>query len=290
MNCAQCQTANSPEATYCRNCGAAMSQVGEPAYNGGPVYPAPSAPPTVITPKAAPASGYGAPPDGYQPPQGQYPPPQGQFQPPQGQYQAPQGGYQPPQGQYQPPQNGPQGPQGQYQPGQSGPIFNGKSALPPVRFDLGRLTRVDRIVAGATFVTMISIWLPWFTGHYSALGESSTSSVSGTHLHGWLWLEFLLALALLAYLGARAAWETLPVRVPVAHELILAAATGLQFLLIVIGFLARPSTNGLAGFSVSWGFGAILAVIASVVAAAPVVYPVVKAYLDRRKGTPAQRY
>jgi hypothetical protein len=238
MNCAQCQTANSPETTYCRNCGAQLNQVGEPAYSG-----------------PAPASGYGSPQGGYQPPQGQYPPPQDQ-----------------------------------YQPGQSGPVFGGKSALPPVRFDLGRLTRVDRVVAGATFVTMISIWLPWFTGHYHALGVTTAGSVSGTGLHGWLWLEFLLALALLAYLGARAAWDQLPVRLPVAHELVLAAATGLQFLLIVIAFLARPSTDGLAGYSVSWDFGAFLAIIASVVAGAPVVYPLVKAYLDRRGGASAQGY
>ena len=256
MNCAQCQTANSPEATFCRNCGAQLNQVGEPAYNGGPAQPAP-------------AGGYGA--------------PQGGYQAPQGGYQPPQNGYPGPQGQYQPPQGG-------YQPGQSGPVLGGRSALPPVRFDLARLTKVDRIVAGATFVAMISIWLPWFTAHYSALGESSSGSASGTHVHGWLWLEFLLALALLAYLGARAAWETLPVRVPVAHELILAAATGLQFLLIVIAFLARPSTDGLAGYSIHWGFGAFLGLIAAIVAAGPVVYPVVKAYLDRRKGAPAQRY
>ena len=79
-------------------------------------------------------------------------------------------------------------------------------------------------------------------------------------------------------------------RVPVTHELVLAAATGLQFLLIVIGFLARPSTGGLAGYSISWDFGAFLALIASIVAAAPVVYPLVKAYLDRRNGGAAKSY
>jgi hypothetical protein len=294
MNCAQCQTANSPDATYCRNCGAELNQVGQPAYSSGPAAPGP-------------AAGWGSPQSGYQPPQGgsqepetnryaapqgQYPPPPVQTPPP-GQYAAPQGQYQPGQNGYQPPQNGYQGPQGQYQPpqggyqpGQSGPVFGGKSALPPVRFDLARLTKVDRIIAGATFVTMISIWLPWFKASYAGV----SGSASGTHVHGWLWLEFLLALALLAYLGARAAWETLPVRVPVAHELLLAAATGLQFLLIVIAFLARPSSDGLAGYHISWGFGAFLGLVASIVAAAPVVYPLVQAYAARRKGTPAQRY
>ena len=61
---------------------------------------------------------------------------------------------------------------------------------------------------------MISLWLPWFSAKYSELGVTSTGSVSGTGYHGWLWLEFILALVLIAYLAARAAWDTLPVRVP----------------------------------------------------------------------------
>jgi hypothetical protein len=129
---------------------------------------------------------------------------------------------------------------------------------------------------------MISLWLPWFSAKYSELGVTSTGSVSGTGYHGWLWLEFILALVLIAYLAARAAWDTLPVRMPVAHETLLIAATGLQFLLILIGFIAMPSTHGLQGYSVSWDFGAFLALIASLVAAGPVIYPAVKPYLNRR--------
>jgi hypothetical protein len=170
----------------------------------------------------------------------------------------------------------------QYQPGQAGPFAQRSSALPPANFDLSRLTTVDRIIAGATLVTMISLWLPWYSGKYSLLGVTSTASVSGTHEHGWLWLEFILALVLLAYLAARAAWERLPFSLPVAHERLLLAGTGLQFLLILIGFIALPSTDGLQGFSVSWDFGAFLALIASMVAAGPVVYPLVRSYLDSR--------
>ena len=49
---------------------------------------------------------------------------------------------------------------------------------------------------------MISLWLPWFSGNYSALGETSTGTISDTGDHGWLWLEFILALVLLVYLAA----------------------------------------------------------------------------------------
>ncbi|HEX9042858.1 MAG TPA: zinc ribbon domain-containing protein [Trebonia sp.] len=170
----------------------------------------------------------------------------------------------------------------QYQPGQAGPFSQRSSALPPASFDLSRLTTIDRVIAGATLVTMISLWLPWYSGKYSLLGVTSTASVSGTREHGWLWLEFILALALLGYFVARAAWEQLPFSLPVTHEWLLIGGTGLQFLLILIGFIALPSTDGLQGFSVSWDFGAFLALIASVVAAGPVIYPAVKTYLDSR--------
>jgi hypothetical protein len=170
----------------------------------------------------------------------------------------------------------------QYQPGKSGPFAQRSSALPPANFDLSRLTTVDRIIAGATLVTMISLWLPWYTGKDSVLGITSTGSISGTGDHGWLWLEFILALALLAYFAARAAWDQLPFSLPVTHEWLLIGGTGLQFLLILFGFIALPSTDGIQGFSVSWDYGAFLALIASITAGAPVIYPAVKTYLDSR--------
>jgi hypothetical protein len=173
----------------------------------------------------------------------------------------------------------------QYQPGQAGPYMQRSSTLPPANFDLRRLTTVDRIIAGATLVTMISLWFPWFSVSFAGFGAATTGSVSGTGYHGWLWLEFILALALLGYFAARAAWDQLPFRLPVSDEWLLIGGTGLQFLLILIGFLAMPSADGL---SVSWDFGAFIALIASITAAAPVVYPAVKTYLDNRKaGAPS---
>jgi hypothetical protein len=158
--------------------------------------------------------------------------------------------------------------------------------MPPANFDLSRLSTVDKVVAVASLVTMISLWLPWFTVSYTLVGTHSASA-SGTAVHGWLWLEFIVALALIAYLAARAAWDQLPISLPVSHETLLIAGTGLQFLLVLIGFFAMPSTGGLEGFSVGWGFGAFLALIASIAAAGPVIYPAVKSYLDSRKAASA---
>jgi hypothetical protein len=280
MNCAQCQAANGPEAVYCRNCGAQLAPAGAPAGAGGYSSP-PPAPPGYNA--AGGSGGYGAP-AGYGAPGGYNAPPSSGYGPASGQAPA---GYQQgqhaqgqhaqgqhAQGQYQ---------QGQYQRGTSGPFVQNSSGLSSASFDLARLTRVDKIVAGATLITMISLWLPWYTGTYSVVGElTSSGSVSGTGDHGWLWLEFILALVLLAYLVSRAVWNELPFRLPVAHTPLLIAGTCLQFLFILNGFLALPSTDGVQGLSVSWDFGAFLALIASIVAFAPVAYPLVKSYLDKR--------
>ena len=211
------------------------------------------------------ASAPGTPP-GYSTPPGYTVPPAPGYGPPGGQVP---GGYSP----------------GRHQSGQSRPHPRRSSALPPVNFAPNRLTTVDKVVAIATLITMISLWLPWFSGTYSALGETSSGSISGTSDHGWLWLEFFLALALLAYFAARAAWDQLPFSLPVAHAPLLIAGTGLQFLFILIGFFALPSTGGIPGLSITWDFGAILALTASVVAAGPVIYPAVRSYLDSRGAT-----
>jgi hypothetical protein len=184
---------------------------------------------------------------------------------------------------YPPPGQAPGGfPQGQYQPGSSGGFTQRQSSLPPVSFDLNRLTTVDKIVAVASLVTMISLWLPWFTATASIAGIHDSASISGTGDHGWLWLEFFVALILIVYLAARAAWDQLPFSLPVAHTPLLIVGTGLQFLLVLIGFLAVPSTGGDTAVSIGWGFGAFLALIASIVAAAPIIYPAVRSYLQSR--------
>ena len=69
-------------------------------------------------------------------------------------------------------------------------------------------------MAGGTFIAMISIWLTWFWISWgsSTFQDAGSASISGTTGHGWLWLEFFVALVLLAYLAARAAWDRLPSR------------------------------------------------------------------------------
>jgi hypothetical protein len=172
---------------------------------------------------------------------------------------------------------------GQYTPGSVGALSNFK-------FDLSRLTTTDRIVGVATFVAMISIWLTWYTASVTVFGQTDTGSASGTGYHGWLWLEFLLALALLAYLVAKAGFDQLPVSLPIGHTAVLIAGTGVQLALMLIAFFATPPEQSSLGTSVSvgWGAGAFIGLLAGLVAAAPVIYPIIRTYLDNRKAGAAR--
>jgi hypothetical protein len=120
----------------------------------------------------------------------------------------------------------------------------------------------------------------------STFQDAGSASISGTTGHGWLWLEFIVALALLAYLGARAAWDRLPFTMPVAHAPLLIAGTALQLLLVLIAFIDIPDGSDGMG----WAWGAFIALLAALAAAGPVVVPAVRSYLDSRKAAGGTRY
>jgi hypothetical protein len=69
----------------------------------------------------------------------------------------------------------------------------------------------------------------------------------------------------------RSGWGEFPLRLPVAHETVLLAGTGVQFLLVLIGFLDVP----LAGLNRE--IGAYLALLAATAAIVPAALPVVRA-------------
>lgn len=237
-----------------------------PASSGGYPPPGQGTPLGFGAPGGSDAVGYGAP-GGYgrSAPPAEYPP-----------ASQPGAGYPQPGGQHQPRRTGSAG------------AFN---------FDLKRLTRTDQIIGIATLVTMISLFLTWVTGSVTAsvAGTSVTRSQgeSGTSEHGWLWLVFVLGLVIIAYLIMRAGWAEPPVKLPVAHAPLLLVATGLQLLLVLIGFFLKvtaPSAAelqndfGVTGTaSVSWGIGAYLGLIAAIVAAAPVAVPAVQSMLANNR-------
>ena len=82
-------------------------------------------------------------------------------------------------------------------------------------------------MGGASLVVLISLFLPWFG--FSALGASL--SISGTTAHGYLVLAVITALLIAGYLLLRSGWGEFPFPLPVAHESLVLAGTGVQFLL-----------------------------------------------------------
>ena len=97
-----------------------------------------------------------------------------------------------------------------------------------------------------------------------------------TSVVGGIVCVVILAVLMIAYLILRSGWDELPVSLPIAHAPLLLIGTGLQFLLVLIGFFDVP----VAGLS--WEIGAYLALIASVTAAAPLVVPAIRSWQASR--------
>lgn len=137
-------------------------------------------------------------------------------------------------------------------------------------FDMKRWSQAERITAIGTLVLFVSLFLPWFTYNYG-LGSISVDGL----WHGWMYLVFILCLAILAFLVSRAGFSEMPFKLPMADEQLLLIATGVNAVLTVFAFLLKPGGIGFSG--IGWGFGAFVGLIAAIVAAAPLGVPAIRA-------------
>jgi hypothetical protein len=124
--------------------------------------------------------------------------------------------------------------------------------------DLNRLTISDKIIGGACILVLISVFLPW----YGAFG----ATVSGESAHGYLIIPLLTAIVLVGYLVLRAGGVAM--QLPIAHAPLLLVGTGLQLLIVVIGFFNAEGT--------SQQFGAYLGLIAALVACGVIALPAIQ--------------
>jgi len=145
------------------------------------------------------------------------------------------------------------------------------STLPPYRFDAARWSMADRIAGSATIVLFVCLFLPWFTYTAGFLGASVSFSVNGLW-HGWMYISLILDILIVAYLVLRAGWDRLPISQDVPHLTVMMVATIVNAVLVLIAFIDKPGGSG-----VGWGFGAILGLIAALVAAAPYAIPQLRA-------------
>jgi hypothetical protein len=156
------------------------------------------------------------------------------------------------------------------------PVGNPSAATQEFSFDAARLSQADRIAGAASVVLLVSLFLPWFT---ASAGPFGSASASGMTAHGYLWVVFLLCVGIVAFLVLGSGFVRLPFSLPAARETILLAATGLNLLIVLLAFSIRP--DGFGVLSIGWAFGAFVALIAAIVACAPLAVPVLRAYGER---------
>lgn len=144
------------------------------------------------------------------------------------------------------------------------PVASGK---PAAKFDFARLSQKDRIVGIASLILLISLYLDWF-------GVSGYGSASGLSAHGYLWIVFILCLAIVGYFIVVALFDKFPFDLPIAAEHFLFGATLINFILTLIAFVFKPAGYLLLSFG--YRFGAFIALIASIVALAPLAQPVIQ--------------
>jgi hypothetical protein len=163
------------------------------------------------------------------------------------------------------------------QPSSEAPAPPPSAAAPPrpassagsFSFDMKRWSQVERITAIASLVLLISLFLPWFT--YGGF------SVDGLW-HGWMYIVFILCVAIVVNLVARAGFHEMPYKLPLPEAQLLLYATAIDLILTVIAFFDKPGGIGFSG--VGWGFGAFVGLVAAIVAAFPTIVPALQA---RRK-------
>ena len=139
------------------------------------------------------------------------------------------------------------------------------------KFDVKRWSQTDRIVAIATLVLFVSLFLSWFGAGIYVYNVT----VDGLW-HGYMYITLIVSLAIMGYLALVAGMETLPFKLPASHAQLLLVATGLNFVLTFISFLTKPSGT-------SWQYGAYIGLIAAFVAVAPRVVPAIQARVKTKR-------
>lgn len=144
-------------------------------------------------------------------------------------------------------------------------------------FRIERWTKEDRISGIASVVLFVSLFLPWFG--VSVTGVSVTAS--GLRSHGYLYVVLVIVILVVLYLLATAGVEKMPAEVLSRHTWIMLGAGLADLVLVVIAFVFKPTTG--SGVQIGWRFGAVLGLVAAVVAAAPYALPIIRSWSDSRK-------
>jgi len=123
------------------------------------------------------------------------------------------------------------------------------------------------VVGPATFVLLVSFWLPWYS--------FGPISADGLGAHGWLFIAVVNSIVLVLYVLITA-FEVgdLAAQGRLSKDQLLALITGVNLALVVLAFLLKP-----AGFG--WSWGAFVALAAAIVSFLPFGLPLIQAQRRR---------
>jgi hypothetical protein len=146
-----------------------------------------------------------------------------------------------------------------------------RSGRHPFRLDASRWTQNDRIVAGASAVLGVSLFLPWYG--VSFLG--ATVAVNGLTSHRYLLAVLIMCAIILGYLVLRMSSLQAVLPRPRTHDRLLLTATAVNFVIVLIGFISTPG-GAFINPLLSREYGAFVGGIAALVA----VFPLAEAFFN----------
>jgi hypothetical protein len=163
--------------------------------------------------------------------------------------------------------------------------FSGESSHALIA-EVRRWTTCEIIAGSASLVLLVSLFTPWFhigLVHCPPLASASCqagvlSKVDGLTVHAYLWAVLPPTAAILTLLVLNAGLHPVPVTRRSAYRLALAAAAGVNLILVLVafrtlpGFVALPphpaATLARPVLDTGWEYGADLAVATAIVALA----------------------
>jgi hypothetical protein len=132
---------------------------------------------------------------------------------------------------------------------------------------LSTLNAQERVAGPASFVLLVSFWMPWFS--------FGPFSFDGLSVHSWLFIAVLNSIVLVLYvlITAFGAGDLAELG-RISKEQLLVLLTGVNVALVLLGFLLKPA-------GLSWSWGAFLALVAATVAFLPFGAPLIRAHRRR---------
>ncbi|MHB8319943.1 MAG: hypothetical protein ACYDEP_12070 [Acidimicrobiales bacterium] len=141
-------------------------------------------------------------------------------------------------------------------------VATGAQPTVPSAIDFRRLGVGDFVAGIATLLIFISLFITWYSA--GLYGSNVGISAMGTGAGGWRILILLLCIAIIGFLFIRTFFAN-GIQLPIPHWQLLAVATTINGILVLMAFLIKPS--GTSAVSNPGGWVALVAAVAAIIGA-----------------------